>query len=150
MIGCGATALFANSYVSNNHKNLAETLLRSVGITVWIQDEISMDAVTALSGSGPAYFFLVIEALQKAGEQLGLTPETARLLTLQTAYGAARMALESDLTAKDLRKNVTSPHGTTEAAIRSLENENIFAIFNNALEAAALRARELGSMKNDG
>lgn len=150
MIGCGATALFANSHVSTEDKNLAETLLRSVGITVWIEDENLMDAVTALSGSGPAYIFLVIEALQKAGEKLGLSAETARVLTLQTAYGAARMALESEHDAATLRKQVTSPQGTTEAAIKTLEKENIIEIFEKALLAAKRRGEELGSTKQNG
>ncbi len=150
MIGCAATALYANSEVSADEKNIAETLLRSVGITVWIQDEKLMDAVTALSGSGPAYIFLVIEALQKAGEQMGLSAETSRLLTLQTAYGASRMALESNHDVEELRKQVTSPQGTTEAAIRTLEKENIFDIFEKALLAAKRRGEELGSMKNNG
>lgn len=146
MMGCGATALFANTHVNAENKNLAETLLRSVGITVWVEEESLMDAVTALSGSGPAYFFLVIEALQNAGEKLGLSPEVARLLSLQTAYGACRMALESEKNVEQLRQDVTSPQGTTEAAIKILQKENLSQIFLNALTAANARAKELAEM----
>lgn len=146
MLGCGATALFANAHVNTENKNLAETLLRSVGITVWVEEENLMDAVTALSGSGPAYFFLVIEALQKAGVQLGLSPEVAQLLSLQTAYGACRMALESEKNVEQLRQDVTSPQGTTEAAIKVLQKENLSQIFLDALNAANTRAKELAEV----
>jgi pyrroline-5-carboxylate reductase len=143
MIGCGATALFANSNVSAPERDIAESILSAVGITVWINDEKLMDAVTALSGSGPAYFFLVMEALQQAGERLGLTKEIARLLTLQTAYGAARMALESETSVVELRHQVTSPGGTTEAALRVLETQKLRDIFASALDAANHRAEEI-------
>lgn len=143
LIGAGATALYANSYVDAKQHQLAESILRAVGITLWLENENDMDAVTALSGSGPAYFFLVIEALQAAGEKLGLSSETARLLTLQTAFGAARMALESSHSAEKLRQQVTSPGGTTAAALNVLEKEKLRDIFMHALEAACLRSKEL-------
>lgn len=143
LIGCGATALFANQYVTEEQKNTAESILRSVSLTVWISDEKLMDAITALSGSGPAYFFLVIEAMQNAAMELGLPEDIARVLTLQTAYGAGRMALESDVDAAELRARVTSPGGTTEQAVRVLEENHIRDIFKKALLAAEKRSKEM-------
>lgn len=147
MIGCGATALYANPFVSEEQHSIAESILRAVGLTVWLSDENLIDAVTALSGSGPAYFFLIMEALQSAAEQLGLPADTARLLTMQTALGAARMAIESDKTPAELRHSVTSPGGTTEKAISVLEENKIREVFHEALHAAAQRSKEL-AMQN--
>lgn len=143
LIGCGATGLFANSMVSEEQRNWAESILRAISIVVWLNDEKHMDTVTALSGSGPAYFFLIMEALQKGAEELGLDSESARLLTLQTAFGAARMALESDVDAKELRRRVTSPGGTTEQAVKVLEENQLRDIFKKALIAAKERSEEL-------
>jgi pyrroline-5-carboxylate reductase len=143
LIGCGASALFANAFTSADQRNSAESILRAVGLVVWLTDEKQMDAVTALSGSGPAYFFLVMEILQEAGEKLGLPKDIARLLTLQTGFGATRMALESDASVNELRQQVTSPGGTTEQALLVLEKENLRQIFNDALHAAAKRSEEL-------
>jgi pyrroline-5-carboxylate reductase len=141
----GATALYANASVSGVQHDLAESILRAVGLTVWITEEDQMDAVTALSGSGPAYFFLLMEALQDAGVQLGLTEETARLLTLQTAFGAAKMALESTEDPSELRKRVTSPGGTTERALHVFEQAGLTDVVLRALQAAHDRSRELAS-----
>ena len=124
---------------------LAESILRACGVAIWLTDEKHMDAVTALSGSGPAYFFLVMEAMENAAVELGLPPETARLLCLETAFGAAKMALESGESASILRQQVTSPGGTTEKAIHELEDGGLHGLFENALVAAALRARELAN-----
>ncbi|RDI41318.1 pyrroline-5-carboxylate reductase [Aquicella lusitana] len=146
LIGCGATALYANPYVTESQRNLAESILRAVGVVVWLNDEKLMDTVTALSGSGPAYFFLMMEALQEAAEDLGLPTETARLLTLQTALGAARMAIESGTSLAELRRKVTSPGGTTEKAISVLEENNIRRLFKQALQAAKLRSEELATL----
>lgn len=146
MIGSGATALYANAFVSASRHDLAESILRAVGVCVWVTEEKLMDTVTALSGSGPAYFFLMIEALQNAGQDLGLPAETSRLLTLQTAFGAAKMALESEVDVTELRKRVTSPGGTTEQAVRVLEEKNIREMFKQALIAAKTRAEELGDV----
>jgi pyrroline-5-carboxylate reductase len=146
LIGAGASALYANSFVDEAEHELAESILRAVGMIVWLDDENKMDAVTALSGSGPAYFFLVMEALQTAGEAMGLSSETARLLTLQTAFGAARMALESNDSTKNLRQHVTSPGGTTEAAIHVLEQEKLRETFSKALQAACSRSKELAEL----
>lgn len=143
LVQSGATALFANDAVSAEQKDLAETVLRAVGLAIWVDNEDLMDAVTALSGSGPAYFFMVIEALQEAGINLGLQEKTARLLALQTAFGAAKMALESSDDVAVLRQRVTSPGGTTEKALAVLEDGGLRALFNDALNAARARSREL-------
>ena len=143
LVRCGASALHANKYVTDPERELAESILRAVGIVVWLEDERLMDAVTALSGSGPAYFFLVIEALQNVGETMGLPTEIARILTLQTALGSARMALESEELVSELRSRVTSPGGTTEAAMLVFEEHNIRELFNKALLAAKKRSEEL-------
>lgn len=143
LVRSGATALYANSRVSAEQRDLAESILRAVGLTLWLDDEAQMDAVTALSGSGPAYFFLIMEAMQDAAQQLGLTAQTARLLTLQTAFGAAKMALESTDDPATLRQRVTSPGGTTERALEVLENGALRGLFLKALQAAAARSREL-------
>lgn len=146
LVQTGATALFANQHVSQDQRSLAESLLRAVGITQWLDDEALMDAVTAVSGSGPAYFFLMMEVMEDIGAELGLPRETSRLLTLETALGAARMALESDEQPAKLRQRVTSPGGTTEAAITAMEDGGLRDIYSRALRAAASRARELGQM----
>jgi len=145
LVQSGATALFANPVVSEEQRNLAESVLRAVGLTLWIDDEDLMDAVTALSGSGPAYFFLFMEALQDAGTDLGLPVETARLLTLQTAFGAAKMALESTEDAATLRQRVTSPGGTTERALDYLRQHGFEETVTGALRVAAERSRELAA-----
>ncbi|MEW5754931.1 MAG: pyrroline-5-carboxylate reductase [Pseudomonadota bacterium] len=146
LVRAGATALCANAQVSDEQRDLAESIMRAVGLTIWLEDEAQMDAVTALSGSGPAYFFLVMEAMERAGRDLGLPPETARVLTLQTAYGAAKMALENELDTARLRANVTSPGGTTERAIQTLQAGGLEDLFAKALQAACARSRELAEM----
>lgn len=143
LVQAGATALFANEYVNNAQHELAESVLRSVGLALWVDNETKIDAVTALSGSGPAYFFLVMEAMENAAIELGLDPEIARLLCIQTAFGSAKMALESDEVAATLRQQVTSPGGTTERGLHELEDGDLRGLFENALVAAALRSREL-------
>ena len=143
LVQSGATALWRNEHVSDEQTDLAETILRAVGLALWVESEDLMDTVTALSGSGPAYFLLVMEALQEAGQALGLPEETAKLLSLQTAFGAAKMALESSEDAAILRQRVTSPGGTTEKALQVLENGGLRALFSDALNAARSRSREL-------
>ena len=143
LVQSGATALYATENTNDNQRDIAESILRSVGLTIWLEDEDQMDAVTALSGSGPAYLFLVIEALQAAGEKLGIDSHTARLLALQTAFGAAKMALESTEGVDSLRQRVTSPGGTTEAALAVLEQCDLRELFNRALQTAHKRSREL-------
>lgn len=144
LVRAGATALYANKHVSPNQHDLAESLLRAVGITQWLEEESLLDIVTALSGSGPAYFFLLMEILEAAAIELGLPQHTARLLTLETALGAARMALESAEDPAHLRLRVTSSGGTTEAAMRVLEGGAVRALLQRALQAATNRASELG------
>lgn len=143
LVQCGATALFATPHVNNTQRESAEAIMRAVGLTLWLEDEGLMDGVTALSGSGPAYFFLMLEALEEAGVKLGLPQETSRLLAIQTAFGAAKMALESPEDCATLRKRVTSPGGTTERAIGILEQGGLRGLFASALAGARDRAREL-------
>lgn len=143
LVQSGATALFATAAVSAKQRDLAETIMRSAGLTVWIKDEDDMDIVTALSGSGPAYYFLFMEVLENAAVDLGLDAETARLLSLQTAFGAARMALESSEDPAGLRRRVTSPGGTTEQALKIMEKAGIRTILHDALTAAKDRACQL-------
>ena len=143
LVQSGATGLFATPTVSTAQRELAESILRAVGLTLWVDNEDLLDAVTAVSGSGPAYFFLFMEAMQAAGTELGLSPDDARLLTLQTAFGAARMALESEDPPAVLRARVTSPGGTTERALEVFESEHLRAIMQRALTAARDRSKEL-------
>ena len=139
----GASGLFANEHVSNEQKEIAESILRAVGVTVWVEDEAQLDAVTALSGSGPAYFFMVMEAMEKAGQELGLSADTARLLAIQTGFGATKLALEMEDSPEELRKKVTSPGGTTEQAIKTFEEQGLVDIFSKAMKAARDRAKVL-------
>lgn len=139
----GATALYANDAVSAAQREQADQVLSAVGIALWVNTEAKLDAVTAVSGSGPAYFFLLMEAMQAAGEALGLSSEEANQLTLQTALGAADMAINSDVDAAELRRRVTSPNGTTEAALNSFEKDGFRQIVQTALVAAKDRSEEL-------
>ena len=146
LLQAGATGLYANAKVSPQQRNEAENILSSAGMTLWVNDEALLDAVTAVSGSGPAYFFLFIEAMQKAGESLGLDAHSARKLSLQTALGAARMATEGDDDPTTLRNKVTSKGGTTEAAIQYFQNHGFDSLVHNALTAARDRATELADI----
>jgi len=139
----GASGLYANPRVSAVQREQASRLLSAVGLALWLDAEEQIDAVTAVSGSGPAYFFLLIEAMTAAGEKLGLPRALATQLTQQTALGAARMAAESTVDAAELRRRVTSPAGTTEAAIRSFQAGGFEALVETALTAAARRSAEL-------
>ncbi|NBA98661.1 pyrroline-5-carboxylate reductase [Pseudomonas sp. R5(2019)] len=139
----GVSGLYATAGVSAQQRQQAEELLCAVGIALWLEQEQQLDAVTAVSGSGPAYFFLLIEAMTAAGEKLGLPREIAERLTLQTALGAAHMAVSSDVDAAELRRRVTSPAGTTEAAIKSFQADGFEALVEKALGAAAHRSAEM-------
>ncbi|MBJ2347319.1 MULTISPECIES: pyrroline-5-carboxylate reductase [Pseudomonas] len=139
----GVSGLYATGQVSTGQRQQAEELLSAVGLALWLETEQQLDAVTAVSGSGPAYFFLLIEAMTAAGEKLGLPRETAAQLTLQTALGAAHMAVSSDVDAAELRRRVTSPAGTTEAAIKSFQAGGFEALVEKALGAAAHRSAEM-------
>ena len=146
LLGVGATGLFANERVSNEQRASAEQVMAAAGITVWVATEALLDAVTAVSGSGPAYYFLLMEMMVKTGIELGLDSETSKALTLQTALGAARMALEAGDDPATLRRNVTSPGGTTERAIQSFLDGGFEQQVAHALTAACERARELGEL----
>jgi len=139
----GATALHANAQVNVEQHDLAENIMRSVGIALWVDDESDLDAVTAVSGSGPAYYFLLMEAMEKAALELGLNETTARLLVQQTALGAAKIALESSESPEQLRKRVTSPGGTTQRAIETFEQGGFTELVSKALHAAKDRSIEM-------
>jgi pyrroline-5-carboxylate reductase len=143
LYGAGVTALYANERVTAQQRVAAETILAAVGHIIWVPDEAALDAVTAVSGSGPAYFFYLMEAMIEAGVALGLDAETARTLTLKTAYGAAVMANESAVAPAQLRRNVTSPGGTTERAISILDRGRCKAVIDDAVQQAAHRSEEL-------
>lgn len=143
LVGFGASALYANAFVSTRQRQLAATLMEAVGIALWLDDEQLMDAVTAVSGSGPAYFFLVMEVMEAAAKALALPVSVARKLVLQTALGAAQMASASDVDAATLRQQVTSPGGTTAAALKVLQEAGLDSIFLRALTAARDRGAEL-------
>lgn len=143
LLQTGATGLYANKHASEAQKEAAESILRAVGLAIWVDKEQQMDAVTALSGSGPAYLFLVMEAMEQAGIELGLSRENARLLAIQTAFGAAKLALEMEDSPATLREKVTSPGGTTEQALRVFDELELKNIFNKAMTAARDRAIEL-------
>lgn len=143
LIQAGATGLYANARTSAEQKTIAEQILKAAGLTLWVEKEELLDAVTALSGSGPAYYFLIMQAMQRAGEQLGLDAQSADRLARQTALGAARMATEGEDDPATLRAKVTSKGGTTAAAIASFEASQLDEIILRALTAARDRATEL-------
>jgi len=143
LVQSGATALHANASVTSEQQDLAENILRSVGIALWVAHESELDAVTAISGSGPAYYFLLMEAMEKTALELGLDEHTARLLVQQTALGAAKIALEADESPEELRRKVTSPGGTTQAAIESFEENGFSLLVSKALHAARDRSIEM-------
>lgn len=143
LVGCGASALFANKHVSAQQRQYAQEILAAVGIARWVPNEEALDAITALSGSGPAYFFLFMEAMIDAGCELGLDRDTASIMAMQTGLGAARMALASDVDLVELRRRVTSPAGTTERAVQTFEDQGLRELVNNAMQAASDRAVEM-------
>ncbi|HZX32023.1 MAG TPA: pyrroline-5-carboxylate reductase [Rhodocyclaceae bacterium] len=146
LIGAGITGLFALPEVSADERAAAERVLQAVGTTVWIDDESRIDAVTAVSGSGPAYVFLFIEALQQAAADLGFTPEQARQLSIETVLGAAKLAAASDEPASILRERVTSKGGTTEAALKVMAERGVKEGIVAGIQAADARGRELGNL----
>lgn len=149
LLGLGVTGLFADERCSEAHRAQADLVMGACGETVWLGAEQQLDAVTAISGSGPAYYFLFTEALAAAGEALGLPGETARTLALQTARGAGVMAVETGGDVVDLRRRVTSPGGTTAAAIERFEQGDLRALVQDAAEAAAQRSRALATGGDD-
>lgn len=139
----GASAMFGNAAAGPAQREIAEAVLGAVGTVCWVDKESQLDAVTALSGSGPAYFFLLMEAMSDAGVELGLDPDTSRKLAIQTALGAARMAAEGEVDVAELRRRVTSPGGTTQAALEFFENAGLRTTVAGAMAAADQRSREL-------
>lgn len=144
LFGAGITGLYAPEGTPETARSLAHVLLAAAGDCVWVSREEELDAVTALSGSGPAYFFLLVEALREAGTALGLAPEVAARLAAQTCVGAARMVADAGQDVSTLRANVTSKGGTTEAALQHLDSAGLKTIFRDALACADARARQLG------
>lgn len=143
LVGAGAAGLYANARVSEAQRHLATELMEAVGLVEWVDDEGLLEAVTAVSGSAPAYFFLMFEAMEEAGARLGLPADTARRLAMQTALGAAKMAMASDKSPAELKRNVMSPGGTTERAIEHLEQAGLRTTLAEAMDACAARAREM-------
>ena len=155
LVGKGATGLFGLPGTSAAQRDWASQVMEAVGMVVWVDEESQIDAVTALSGSGPAYVFYFIEALEQAGIELGLTPQVARQLTLQTFLGAATLAVQDPASPAELRARVTSKGGTTESGIQALVEGGVQAAILQAARAAAERAREMGdqlgnSQENEG
>lgn len=145
LVGSGITGMFAAPGVSATDRALAEAVIRTTGETLWVEREAQLDAVTALSGSGPAYVFYFLEAMQQAGTELGLAPEQARRLAVATFAGGARLAAQSPEPLATLRERVTSKGGTTFAALAVLEETGVKATFVRAMHAACRRADELGA-----
>lgn len=143
LIQTGASGLYANAAVNASDRELATQILQATGLVLWVDEEQKLDAVTAVSGSGPAYFFYLMEAMIQAGKNLGLSEQQATALTLQTALGSAKMAASSEFSPTQLRKNVTSPNGTTQAAIETLDMQQVNQHIQDALQAASERSAEL-------
>lgn len=143
LVQTGAHGLYATEAVDKEDRDLASQVLAATGLTLWVGDEAQIDAVTAVSGSGPAYFFYIMESMIRAGKNLGLDEKVATALTLQTALGAAQMAITSSNTPAELRKNVTSPNGTTQAALEVFDRAQISQNIQAALAAAQKRSQEL-------
>ncbi len=141
----GATALHANKNVTAEQRNQAENIMRAVGISLWVDNESDLDVVTAVSGSGPAYYFLLMEAMEKAALEMGLSEHMARLLVQQTALGAAKIALESSESPEQLRQRVTSPGGTTQRAIETFQQGGFSELVAKALRAARDRSIEMSN-----
>ena len=145
----GVTGLFQNELVYDGQKALVTTILSSVGDCFWVNEEKLIDVITAISGSGPAYFFLLMQSMTQAGIALGLDEKTAKELSIQTAFGASLMATKSGKDPRTLRTNVTSPNGTTQAAIEYFQDQNFEGIVASATRAAFDRARELSAELGD-
>ncbi|OJS98139.1 pyrroline-5-carboxylate reductase [Marinobacter nauticus] len=143
LVGKGAAGLFANAQVKDAQKTSVQAMFESIGSALWVDDEDQLHGVTALSGSGPAYFFLMLEALEGAATEAGIAPETARALAIQTMAGAAEMAARSDDDPAQLKRNVMSPGGTTERAVNTFEDGGLRQLVKKAYGAAFDRSREM-------
>lgn len=149
LVQTGAHGLYADSHVNAQDRELASQIMAATGLTIWVNSESQIDAVTAVSGSGPAYFFYLMESMIRAGKNMGLDEKVATALTLQTALGAAQMAITSSNTPAELRKNVTSPNGTTQAALEVFDRAQISQNIQSALAAAQKRSQELARELSD-
>ncbi|WP_119684577.1 pyrroline-5-carboxylate reductase [Acinetobacter pittii] len=149
LVQTGAHGIYANDVVGTPDRELTSQILAATGLTIWVNSEAQIDAVTAVSGSGPAYFFYLMESMIRAGKNLGLDEKVATALTLQTALGAAQMAITSSNTPSELRKNVTSPNGTTQAALEVFDRAQISQNIQSALAAAQKRSQELAQELSD-
>lgn len=149
LVQTGAHGLYASEAVEAKDRELAGQILAATGLTIWVKSEAQIDAVTAVSGSGPAYFFYMMESMIRAGKNLGLDEKAATALTLQTALGAAQMAITSANSPAELRKNVTSPNGTTQAALEVFDRGQISQNIQAALAAAQKRSQELAQELSD-
>jgi pyrroline-5-carboxylate reductase len=145
MVLSGATGLFANAQVGTEQKALVEKIFAAIGYACWVENEAQIDAVIAVSGSGPAYFFRIMEIMQQVGQELGLPQQVAQDLSLKTALGAARMATESGINPTQLREQVTSPGGTTQAALQTFEEQGLEEIFRKAMSSALTRAEVMSA-----
>jgi len=143
LVRCGASGLYANKSVGERERHYADVTMACVGTTLWVDSEAKLDAVTAVSGSGPAYFFAFMEAMIQSGERLGLSHDEAAELTLQTALGAARLASEQNIPIATLRRNVTSPGGTTEQALQAFQAERLDRVVGKAMDACHQRAEQM-------
>ena len=143
LVGKGAAGLFANASVSSAQKEMVQSVFEGIGMAVWVEDEALLHGVTALSGSGPAYFFLMLEALEASATEAGVDAEIARKLAIQTMAGAAEMAARSDLDPAQLKKNVMSPGGVTEQAINTFEEGGMRELIAKAYSAAYKRSEEM-------
>ena len=143
LVGKGAAGLFASESVTSAQKKMVQSVFEGIGIAVWVEDEALLHGVTALSGSGPAYFFLMLEALEAAATDAGVSAETARQLAIQTMAGAAEMAAKSEHDPAQLKKNVMSPGGTTEQAVNTFEEGEMRALVKKAYNAAYKRSEEM-------
>jgi pyrroline-5-carboxylate reductase len=147
LIAGSATGLYAPAITTDIQKDFAESIMRAVGVTVWVKNEIQMDVITAISGSGPAYFFLFVDLLVKSANKLGLDKKTSEILVMQTATSSAKMLLESNSTPADLILSVASKGGTTQAALQSFLNDHLQQVLDNATNAAYQKAQEIGDDK---
>ncbi|EOR05239.1 pyrroline-5-carboxylate reductase [Acinetobacter genomosp. 15BJ] len=149
LVQTGAHGIYASEAVGAQDRELTSQILAATGLTIWVESEAQIDAVTAVSGSGPAYFFYLMESMIRAGKNLGLDEKVATALTLQTALGAAQMAITSSNSPAELRKNVTSPNGTTQAALEVFDRAQISQNIQAALAAAQKRSQELAQELSD-
>ncbi|CAM4412835.1 pyrroline-5-carboxylate reductase [Acinetobacter dispersus] len=149
LVQTGAHGIYASEAVNAQDRELTSQILAATGLTIWVESEAQIDAVTAVSGSGPAYFFYLMESMIRAGKNLGLDEKVATALTLQTALGAAQMAITSSNSPAELRKNVTSPNGTTQAALEVFDRAQISQNIQAALAAAQKRSQELAQELSD-